>query len=351
MIHEQIINLNMETAQIILQAFQAFCARTGTRVELLRPNQVTKVAPAKILAETDGAIEIQPGKHKARFLVELKNEIRDVHVARLIEKMRPVEQWLLVCQYIPGPVKETLKNQGLNYLEAAGNCYINTAPFYFFINDQAVTEFRGTKNGKLWKPAGLKFLFAVLQDPDLINAPYRELAQAAGIALGNIGDFLDELQNEGFAKKGNHDGAPLLFLENKTQLLNQWVELYNVVLKPKIKKGRFRFMDDPGAKQWKKIKLEQAAWGGEPAGNLLTKFLEPEQFTLYTNGPNQPIMKALRLLPDPTGNIELFDMFWPAGQNANRDTVPPMLAYADLVTSTESRNRETAQRIKQQYLA
>jgi len=162
---------------------------------------------------------------------------------------------------------------------------------------------------------------------------------------------LDELQSEGFAKKGKRDGVPLLFLENKTQLLNQWAELYNAVLKPKIKKGRYRFINDPQAKQWKKIKLERAVWGGEPAGALLTKFLEPEQFTLYTEGPNPPIMKALRLLPDPAGNIELYDRFWPADQKDQQQTVPPLLAYADLTTNTDSRNRETAQRIKQQYLA
>ncbi len=94
-----------------------------------------------------------------------------------------------------------------------------------------MTGFRGTKSGKLWKPAGLKFLFAILQDPSLVNATHRELARASGIALGNIGEFMDELKNEGFAKEGRRDGEAWLLLENKDQLINQWVELYNTILK------------------------------------------------------------------------------------------------------------------------
>jgi hypothetical protein len=61
-------------------------------------------------------------------------------------------------------------------------------------------------------------------------------------------------------------------------------------------------------------------------------------------------MKHLRLVPDPAGNVEILDVFWNDQLNYKQGLVPPLLAYADLVTSLDSRNRETAVRIKQQYL-
>ncbi len=94
-------------------------------------------------------------------------------------------------------------------------------------------------------------------------------------------------------------------------------------------------------------------WGGETAGALLTGHLVPEIYTLYTAKPNVEAMKDLKLLTDPNGNVELIDMFWNKAlmEKDDNQSVPPLLAYADLATSLDSRNRETAERIKQKYLA
>jgi hypothetical protein len=69
--------------------------------------------------------------------------------------------------------------------------------------------------------------------------------------------------------------------------------------------------------------------------------------------PKTDIMRELRLVPDPQGKVELMDLFWNEPYFKNRDhqtVVPPLLAYAELITSLDSRNRETAERIKQKYL-
>jgi hypothetical protein len=239
-----------------------------------------------------------------------------------------------------------LKAEKVNYLEATGNCYIQADGFFFFINDRRVTEARLPKEGKLWKATGLKFVFAVLADDELLNGAYRQLAAYAGIALGNVGPLLTELRNEGYLLPGTK--GPMLV--NREMLRDKWVELYPTLLRPKLRIGRYRKPDSLTAKGALPAGL---LWGGENAGAILTRHLEPENHTLYTGLPKNAVMKELRLLPDVQGKLELLEQFWPEElqrQQAETQVVPPLIAYAELATQIDSRNRETAERIKQQYL-
>lgn len=96
-------------------------------------------------------------------------------------------------------------------------------------------------------------------------------------------------------------------------------------------------------------------WGGEQAGAKLTKFLKPEKFTLYTSLEKLQLMKMLKLIPDTNGNIELLNIFWKSeiidnDKNvAEMQIIPPLIVYADLLGSYDSRNYETAERIKNKY--
>ena len=335
----------MRERDILEQAIRQFNAITGAALQEL---------PAKRLAnKADAIAELRFGKLKAKFWVEIKNEIREQNLPGILNqvKQKPAE-WLLVCQYIPKPIKEELKNRTVNYLETAGNCFIRKDGLFFYINDKAVTKQRLPKEGKLWKQTGLKFLFGILVKPELLNQPYRNIAKATKVALGNIGPFIEELKQEGFVKEGINNKNKFLFIENKEQLQNKWAGLFNAILKPKLRQGKFRFLNNDDEKKWKNLPAKNIYWGGEPAGELLTDYLQPEVFTIYTNEPKTIIMKEFRLVPDQNGKVELIELFWDTklfGKN-NHKAVPPLLAYAELITSPDSRNRETAELIRQKYL-
>lgn len=68
-------------------------------------------------------------------------------------------------------------------------------------------------------------------------------------------------------------------------------------------------------------------------------------------------MSALKLIPsDAQGEIEVLKYFWNKNHPIFASTiqlseaVPPILAYAELVTSNDSRNIDTAQRIFDEYI-
>ncbi|SFS49110.1 type IV toxin-antitoxin system AbiEi family antitoxin [Mucilaginibacter polytrichastri] len=299
-------------------------------------------------AERDGTIALTFGETTVEFYVEIKNEVRGntIPVVQTPNFYRRRDT-LLICGYITKPMKDELRHRQINYLELAGNCYIQTEGIYIYINDQQVTETRTAPQGKLWKTAGIKFLFALLNDPELLRQPYRTVADRADIALGNVGALMDEMGREGYLKEGLNKTA---FIERREELFGRWAEAYRNILRPKITAGTYRFVDKSLTDHWKELQPKTFLWGGENAGALLTDYLRPEKFTIYAINFRQEVMKELKLLPDPEGPVEILHQFWKDIQEETQVTVPPLLAYADLATSLDSRNRETAERLKKQYL-
>jgi len=330
---------------ILKRALQQFNQITGGNAKQI------KSLPDKAGIEADAALRITVGKEKHDLLVEIKHELRQPQIPAILAKIgRDKESWLLVSKYIPQPIKKQLKEQNINYLEAAGNCFIHAGGLFIYINDQPVTAARQTATAKIWKQTGLKFLFVIISNPNLLNTPYRTIADAADIALGNIGPLMQELEQTSYIKKKQDKWT----LNNKEALVQRWIELYHVLLKPKYQLGRFRLLLPAMQQQWKTFKTESFCWGGEPAAELLTNFSQPEFFTIYTNTGQAKLVKELQLVPDVAGNIELVEKFWnyiaTEEENAPIHIVPPLLVYADLMATNDSRNWEVAARVKSKFL-
>jgi hypothetical protein len=96
------------------------------------------------------------------------------------------------------------------------------------------------------------------------------------------------------------------------------------------------------------LNIEKTAWGGEPAGDILTDYLHPGELTMYTTETKAELMKNYKLIPDNNGNIKIYQRFWENATEAN--TVPPLLVYTDLINAGDRRSFDTAQKIYNDYL-
>src|SRR5437660_204617 len=108
---------------------------------------------------------------------------------------------------------------------------------------------------------------------------------------------------------------------------------------------RFRAQNREWAQQTDLTRFD-AYWGGEMAADRLTHYLKPEMLTIYTRHNPTKLIAEFRLRADVNGDIEMLDAFW--DQNlitGTRDVVPPILAYADLMTTPNARNLEAAKLI------
>jgi len=344
---EQSNIMNMKEQNILTLALEKFSELTGISTQILNisPNGRRNF---------DAVIELEKGKQNCILEAEVKSEVRTASLDNIISRQELTDsKIIMIAKYIPTPMKEELRKRSICYLETSGNCYIETLSMFIFISDQKTTEPKHREDSKLWAPAGIKFLFAVLTDPQILNTSYRNMAYTSGVALGNIGHFISEMKRDNYILTGTRNGRAFLSLDNKTALINKWSDMYRTVLRPKQIVGRFRFSKKDDRQNWHKLISDypDIYWGGETAGAILTGHLIPEIYTIYTNIDRFELIRNLKIIPDSNGEIEVLRPFW--NENIITDigeTIPPMLAYAELHSSFDSRNREIAARIKEQYV-
>ncbi len=248
---------------------------------------------------------------------------------------------VIARQLFPG-IRAKLYANDIAYLDTLGNMFLKAPGIYIRVEGKKTTQRKATHGNRAFTATGLKVLFQLLQNKDLVNAPQRTIAQKAGVALGNIKMLLDGLKDTGYLIPLNKKEY---LWENRQELLQRWVENYATLLKPRLHKGQYRL-----TQPWQEIRLidTHTVWGGEPAADMLTHHLRPEQYTLYTQETATQLMKNYRLIPDKAGELEVLEMFWP--QTQEETTAPPLLIYADLLAQGSKRNLATAKIIYNEHI-
>jgi hypothetical protein len=243
---------------------------------------------------------------------------------------------------------EQLRLDGIEFIDTAGNAFINQTPVYIFLKGNRPPEdVRKAPLRRAFKPAGLRIIYAFLCTPGFENKAYREIAAATDVALGTVGWIMKELKDLGFlldmGKRGNK-------LTQREDLLQRWVTAYPEKLRPKLILGRYR--GEYGWWQQKKLDPLEAQWGGEVAAERLTHYLKPEVITIYTTTQQlNQLLLGNRLRKDPEGDVEILERFWkPVGKLEYEDLVHPILVYADLLATGNQRNIETAKMIYEQHI-
>ena len=297
----------------------------------------------------DGMIRLTQGGKEWEFKAEVKLRVNRATVALLKQEMDRTGEGLLVTDYVNPKLAEMLRNQGIFFIDVAGNAFIDSTPLYIFVKGEKPDKVMKTKPVKrLFKPGGLKLIFALLNNPGLEKATYRDMAKAANVALGTVDFVITELKELGFLIDMAKKGRQLLKTE---QLLRRWVEAYPENLKPKLVQEKFR---TDARNWWKDIQPTDFGlfWGGEIAAAELTGYLKPERYTVYTDQLPRKLIYKFKFQKDPHGNIEILTPFWAfKWKLAENGFVPPLLIYADLMAAGDTRAIETAEIIYDKYLA
>ena len=307
---------------------------------------------------------IQMPDNGPRLAAEIKKWAGQANLGAIIYQIRNLaepDQGLLVADYINPKMGERLKKADIQFLDTAGNAYINQPSAYIYIKgnrpQQAVAEKERVRTGKAFQPTGMKVVFAFLRDPELINVPYRKIAEQAAVALGTVGWVIRDLVAQGMLLEGiNRKQRKLADFD---QLLDRWAEAYPYKLKRKYRIGTFT-TNNPN--WWETIDPQNfdALWGGEIAAAKYTHYLKPEHGEVYINQTKLTnFLRIARLRKtDPHERhdfrVDLIEPFWKEAKNEN-DTnqaglVHPIIAYADLIETGDVRNLDTANRLREKYL-
>lgn len=331
-----------ETA-ILKEALVAFEAVTGVRA--------TGVKEQVHLPEgvADAVFQIAD---KKQFVAEIRRTLTPETLGHLaVQLERFPRPRLLVTSYITPPMAERLRECDIAFIDTCGNAYLRLPNMLIYVigrKPQAPPP-RDTRV-RAFRPSGLRVIFALLCRPDLPAAPYRDIAGAAGVALGTVSRVCFDLRRLGYLRETKAHGR---IIENRRRLLDKWVEAYASELRPKLKPRRFRVAKPDWWKTANLAALEM--WlGGEPAAAVLTKHLRPEIVTIYGDTHLAALAKAVQALKDDHGKLEVLHKFWnfeSPGLDRKYPLVPALLIYADLVTTADARNLETAHIIRERFLA
>jgi len=310
----------------------------------------------------DAMVELEANGQRHPYAVEIKRVDRFA-ILREIKNQLALDgqatQPLLVAPRITAETAEKCRELDLQFIDAAGNAYLRGPGLYVLVKGQRPIEGEdflliGQEAKRAGTATHLRVIFALLCKPGLLNAPYRDIVQVAGVALGTIGWVFNDLADRGFTTGGKRKGDRVML--ERRRLIDEWTTNYPIKLRPKLNPRRFKALKPDW---WKELDITQygAQWGAEVAAEKLTGYLRPDTLTIYLHKKNGQhdltrLVTKNRLRPDPTGDIEVLDAFWDFDdEQPLPQTVPPLLAYADLIAALDPRNLEAAKLIHDQYLA
>ncbi|MBN2264582.1 MAG: hypothetical protein JW775_02090 [Candidatus Aminicenantes bacterium] len=295
----------------------------------------------------DKLVKLTFGERQIEYYMEIKANLTRANIGQYVQRKKLLPgPLLIVANYINEAMAERLRENRIEFMDAAGNAYIDQPPIYIYTKGNKVKDkFLKAPPGRAFRPAGLKVVFVFLCDPPMINKNYPTIARTAGVALGNIGGIIMDLKREGFLVDRGKQGFKLI---QKQRLLDRFVEDYPTRLRRKLLLGMFR--GGPGWWGRKPLDLANAYWGGEVAAAIMTNYLKPQTATVYLKreGLNEFLLQN-RLKKDDQGDVEILELFWdPAHLRDDKGLVHPILTYADLIATADQRNIEAAKIIYEQ---
>lgn len=283
-----------------------------------------------------------------KYPILIKGQVQMSLLPEILDQKTESPDLILAAEHIPGTVKTALRDSQINYLDSSGNMFLQLpdSRLIIYINDkrEKITQL---KNKDLaFTKKGLIVVFHLLNNPDLVNESQRTIQQVSATSLDTVNKVFASLKAQGFIRKKNEKEFRL---DQKRNLYLKWIDAYEQKLKPSLLVGRYRFQNIEKERAWDQLELNGASfWGGEPGADLLTNYLIPAVFQLYSTEAKMDLMKNYRFIPDPKGNIYVHVPF---GENlVTMKRTNPLLVYADLVNSASYRNLEVAQKVDELYV-
>jgi hypothetical protein len=296
---------------------------------------------------TDLVIQI----NNEKVYIETKYEVRPIQVPQIREQasLFKREAFLIASRYITPTAKELLKKYRINYLDAAGNAHMKLGGILIHIEGNKAKPPSENYKNRAFTKVGAKLIYTLLRNPESINLTYRRLSEISTCSLGSVSKIIDHLKEEKFII--TLPGKKLKLVQQEL-LINKWIDVLSKQLLPYALIGRYDFA---GRRKWYEINLKDGkeySWGSEPAASILTqKNFIPQEYSIYTSKKPSEVVKDLKLTPSADGALKVYQKFWSdASMEKYAPTVDPLLVYAELIASKDSRNIEIATEIKEKFL-
>ncbi len=256
-----------------------------------------------------------------------------------------VSKEILVARYITPQMSEHIKGLHMPFIDTAGNAYLNAGDLFVYVKGGKLKQASAQSPLKRpFKPAGLRVIFALLCNPGLEKASFRNISMAANVALGSVSSVVHDLKQIGHLIEIKNQGRQLI---QKKELLDKWIMVYPEQLRPKILISRYESIDPSSNNRLQHVEPNaNFYWSGEIAAKRFLPELQPSLVTVYIKQPLNEFLHQYQLRNAADGEIEILDTFWGFDdKQPSSNMVPPLLIYADLIASGNPKNHEIAKLI------
>jgi hypothetical protein len=287
------------------------------------------------------------------------NHMDSEHLVFSLSRQGDLKKMLLLAEYINPRMAERFKTAGLQFMDLAGNIYLEQDSFFLYVKGaKNKTKANNTnvsiQSGKAFMAKGLQVVYTLLREKSAVLLSYRELAAQAEVALGTVADVIKDLEARGFLHQ-QQQGKTLI---NIDALTRTWAEGYSHKLK--ANKTPVHWVG-PSPHWWKDVRWADynAVAGGEIAAAHYTNYLTvqtpliyadktaigrlAQQFRLRKVRPGE-YAETITTFVEPF--ISITKLSGPEQGYAHR-----LLAYADLMASGDARNMEVAQQLYERIMA
>lgn len=327
-------------AALELQAYEEALRRWMPKAEIR--------AAAKGLARFDALIAWKGTTATTRYLVEEKRHLRHQDVAVIVNQLlrrrealagHAHDRLLLLAPHIRPQQAAVLERADIDFIDLAGNALLRAPGLHVHVEGRRPPKEPVRAPGRPHK-GWIKTVMALLIRPELVDEPYRVVAEQADVALGTVAACVTDLTARGLlidAKRGRR-------LADRPAVVALWVQAYVDGLRPRLGERRFQVRAQEKPEVWERLKqacakrVEPWTLTGADAADRRTHFFRAEETEIYAPlrlVDDREVQKAL--VAQPTGRGGNLLVIEPPGPLALTDTthdgVPtahPLLAYAEL---------------------
>ena len=306
-------------------------------------------APGGALARFDGIITWKAAGGAVRYLVDEKRHLRHQDVGVVVEQMnrrratlppgRAGDRVLLLAPYVRRQQAATLEQAEIDYLDLAGNVHLQATGLFVHVEGRKPPKDPPTAPRRPQK-GWIKTVMAVLIRPELVDAPYRALADRADVALGTVAGCMNDLAARGLLFRGKGGRR----VEDRQALVALWVHAYIEGLRPGLKERRFQVRAKEKQEIWPRLQRVLAERGqpwaltGADAAGRRTPYFRAEETEIYAPVRvlgDRETQKALVAQPAARdGNLLVIEPPGPLAIAGETDddlpVAPDLLAYAEL---------------------
>jgi hypothetical protein len=293
----------------------------------------------------DVEITLSRGASRRRFAMQLKRHATLSDFGNEAWGKKTDLPMLVGAASVSPRSADAFRRAGVQYVDASGNACIHFGDVLVDVrgrrSERDASESARGRGGNLFSAARAQVAFALLQWPRSWKKPQRELAEAAGVSLGQVNDALKMFREIGFGPGGHRSDS---------ELLDLWVASFPSGLGQKILLAKYRGSID----DFRKVDAEDPVFVGGAAlsGELaVDDLLRPSALTIYVTKLDPMLPVKNRWRSDGDANITVRRKFWTTPPDETHDydgplvglrNAPAVLVYADLMASDNPRVRSVA---------